>query len=61
MSVMYYVYSWGVARLTKDLSGVIQGSDDGGLYWFSGQGEGREIDRCESCSGGISCLFLSGK
>lgn len=39
------VYSQGVARLTKDLSGgVIQGSDVGGLCWFSGQGEGKEID-----------------
>lgn len=45
MNMMYYVNSWGVTRLTKDLSGgVIQGSDDGGLYWYSGQGEWREID-----------------
>lgn len=43
MNMMYYVYSWGVARLTKDLSGgVIQGSDVGGLYWFSGQEEGEK-------------------
>lgn len=43
MNMTYYVYSWGVARLIKDLSGgVIQGSDVGGLYWFSGQEEGEK-------------------
>lgn len=46
--------------ITEDLPrGVIQAGDDGGLHWDSGQGEWREIDRCESHSEGIICLFLS--
>lgn len=49
MNMMYYVNLWDVARLTKDLSGVvIQGRDDGGLCWYRGQGERRAIDGCES-------------